>query len=94
MLDPSGFSDKILLRTAPDLTGPWTEGQVIYHIPEMQPGPARDKNTFCYAGKEHPELEGKGDLLFTYVCNTMDVPSLVTNRSIYYPQVVRIPMPH
>jgi hypothetical protein len=24
----------------------------------------------------------------------MDVPSLVTNRKIYYPQVVQIPMPH
>jgi len=23
----------------------------------------------------------------------MDVPSLVTNRRIYYPQVVRVPLP-
>lgn len=47
MLEPSGFSDKVILRRAPDLTGPWTEGQIIYPIPEMQPGPSRDKNTFC-----------------------------------------------
>src|SRR6185437_12779274 len=47
MLEPNGFSDKVILRRAPDLTGPWTEGQVIYHIPEMLPGPTRDKNTFC-----------------------------------------------
>ena len=93
MLEPNGFSDKILLRTAPDLTGPWTEGEVVYHIPEMQPGPARDKNVFCYAGKEHPEFEKPGDLIFTYVCNTMDVPSLVTNRKIYFPQVIHVPMP-
>jgi hypothetical protein len=59
----------------------------------MQPGPARDKNVFCYAGKEHPEFEKTGDLMFTYVCNTMDVPSLVTNRKIYFPQIVHIPMP-
>jgi hypothetical protein len=94
MLEPNGFSDKVLLRSAPDLTGPWTQGQVIYHIPEMLPGPTRDKNTFCYAGKEHPELENSGQLLFTYVCNTMDVPSLVTNRKIYYPQVVLMPLLH
>jgi hypothetical protein len=47
MLEPSGFSDKVILRRAPDLTGPWTEGQIIYPIPEMRPGPSRDKNTFC-----------------------------------------------
>lgn len=94
MLEPSGFSDKVILRTSPDLTGPWTPGKVIYHIPEMQPGPQRDNSVFCYAGKEHPEFETRGDLLFTYVCNTMNVPSLVTNQKIYFPQVVRVPMPH
>ncbi|HZL25055.1 MAG TPA: DUF4185 domain-containing protein [Acidobacteriaceae bacterium] len=92
MFEPVGFSSKILLRTAPELTGPWTEGNVIYQVPEMQPGPGYDKNTFCYAGKEHPEFE-TGDLVFTYVCNTMNVPSLVTNQKIYFPQVVRMPMP-
>ncbi|HEX4156504.1 MAG TPA: DUF4185 domain-containing protein [Acidobacteriaceae bacterium] len=92
MLDPAGFTDKIILRSAPQLTGPWTEGEVIYHIPEMQPGPQRDANVFCYAGKEHPEFE-RGDLLFTYVCNTMKVPELVTHLGIYHPQVVRVPMP-
>jgi Domain of unknown function (DUF4185) len=92
MFEPAGFSSKVLLRTAPELIGPWTEGDVIYQVPEMQPGPGYDKNTFCYAAKEHPEFEA-GDLLFTYVCNTMDVPSLVTNQKIYFPQVVRMPMP-
>jgi hypothetical protein len=93
MLDPHGFSDKVILRSAPTLTGPWSEPQVIYHIPEMLPGPKRDQDTFCYAGKEHPEFETHGDLVFTYVCNTMNVPKLATNTSIYYPQVVRVPMP-
>lgn len=92
MVDPAGFSDRILLRTAPSLIGPWSTGQVIYHMPEMLPGPARDKNVFCYAGKEHPEFENN-DLLFTYVCNTMNVPDLVTRLDIYHPKVVRIPLP-
>jgi hypothetical protein len=93
LLKPEGFSDQVILRTAPDLSGPWTEGEVLYHIPEMQPGPHRDKNVFCYAGKEHPEFESSHDLVFTYVCNTMDVPGLVTNHDIYHPQVIRIPWP-
>jgi hypothetical protein len=93
LLEPNGFSDKVLLKTAPELTGPWTEGTVIYHIPEMQPGPQREKDTFCYAGKEHPEFEGADDLVFTYVCNTMDVPKLVTQTNIYFPRVVTVPLP-
>ncbi len=93
MFDPAAFSEKIVMRTAPNITGPWTEGEVIHRVAEMLPGPARDKDTFCYAAKEHPEFEATGALLFTYVCNTMNVPSLVTNQKIYFPQVVRMPMP-
>lgn len=89
MVDPAWYSGKVILRSANDLTGPWTEGETIYRIPEMQPGPKYDKSIFCYAGKEHPELESGTDLIFTYVCNTMDVPKLVTRRDIYAPQVVR-----
>ena len=93
LVDPAWLSDKIILRSAPDLTGPWTEGSVLYRMPEMQPGPTHDKNVFCYAGKEHPELESGSDLLFTYVCNTMAVPELVTRHDIYHPQVIRQPLP-
>ena len=93
MVDPTLFSDKIMLRTAPSLVGPWTEGEEIYVMPEMQPGPRHDKNVFCYAGKEHPELETNSDIALTYVCNTMDVPELATHLDIYHPQVVRLPLP-
>lgn len=93
MFDPAAFSSKILLRTAAAATGPWSGGQVIYTVPAMQPTtPGYDKNTFCYAAKEHPEFE-HGDLVFTYVCNTFDVPRLATDLDIYFPRVVRMPMP-
>jgi Domain of unknown function (DUF4185) len=93
MFDPSPFSSKILLRSAASATGPWSAGQVIYSVPEMQPStPGYDKNTFCYAGKEHPEFE-HGDLVFTYVCNTFAVQQLATNLNIYFPRAVRMPMP-
>jgi hypothetical protein len=93
MFEPEAFSSRIVLRTATRLTGPWSEGQVIYSVPEMQSStPGYDKSTFCYAAKEHPEFE-RGDLVFTYACNTFDIPKLATNLNIYFPRVVRMPMP-
>jgi len=93
MFDPTGFSSRILLRTAPTPLGPWTEGQEIYKVPEMQlANPDYDKNTFCYAAKEHPEFE-HGDLVFTYACNTFNISRLAKDLDIYFPQVVRMPMP-
>lgn len=94
LLDPAGFSDKVLLREAPSLTGPWNDGKVIYRIPELQPStPGYDKDTFCYAGKEHPEFEDPGSLVFTYVCNTLDVKKLPGETWIYFPKAVEMPWP-
>jgi len=94
MVDPQMFSDKVILRTSPSMTGPWTDGEVIYRIPVLQKSdPKYDPDTFCYAGKEHPEFEQPGELLFTYVCNTMKPKKLLAETDIYFPQVVRMPMP-
>ena len=93
MFEPDAFSSKIILRTASALTGPWSKGKVIFQVPEMQPQePGYDKNTFCYAAKEHPEFE-HNDLVFTYVCNTFNIPALATNLDIYYPRTIRINWP-
>jgi hypothetical protein len=93
MFAPEPFSRDILLRSAPTPVGPWTNDKVIYSVPEKTPGNTKyDKDTFCYAGKEHPEFE-HGDLVFTYVCNTFAVPKLATELSIYFPQTIRMPMP-
>lgn len=94
LVDPQIFSDKVILRTAPEMTGPWTEGEVIYHIPILQKSdPHYDPDTFCYAGKEHPEFEKSGELFFTYVCNTMKPKKLEAEKDVYFPQVVHMPMP-
>jgi hypothetical protein len=92
-VDPTIFSDKVLLRTSPTLMGPWTDGEIIYRIPELQKNsPDYDSDTFCYAGKEHPEFEKTGELVFTYVCNSMK-PKKLEGTAIYFPKVVRMPMP-
>ena len=94
LVDPNLFSSKVLLRTSPSLAGPWTDGEVIYQIPELRKdSPGYDSDTYCYAGKEHPEFEGKEELVFTYVCNTMKPKKLVTELNIYFPKVVRMKMP-
>jgi hypothetical protein len=94
MVDPQIFSDKVILRTAPKMTGPWADGNVIYQIPIMQKSnPDYDSDTFCYAGKEHPEFEKPGELLFTYVCNSMKPKKLEKELNVYFPQVVTQPMP-
>jgi hypothetical protein len=90
---PDLSSDEVLARTAPQITGPWDQAKVIYHIPEMKKGsPGYDKDTLCYAGKEHPEFREPGSILLTYVCNAANVPSLATNSEIYFPKAVRVPL--
>jgi hypothetical protein len=91
---PKLFSDAIVVRTAPQLTGPWSDGKVIYRVPEMQKGNVGyDKDTFCYAGKEHTEFRQPGSLLITYACNTMNVKKLASDLNIYFPKAVRVPFP-
>jgi hypothetical protein len=92
MMDPK-LTGKIILRTASAMTGPWSEAKAIYSVPELKKdAPGYDSDTFCYAGKEHPEFENS-DLLFTYACNTMKVPKLLEKLDLYYPQTVRMEMP-
>jgi hypothetical protein len=94
MFEPGWMSNKIILRSASELLGPWTEGETIYEVPEMQKGTAGyDPDTFCYAAKEHPEFEKPGELVFTYVCNSMKPPKIADLLNIYFPQVIRRKMP-
>lgn len=94
LMDPGGFSDKVLLRDAPALTGTWSGGEAIYRVPELQASwPHYDRDTFCYAAKEHPEFEDAGSLVLTYVCNTMDVKKLASETWLYFPKSVQMPWP-
>jgi len=44
--------------------------------------PGYDKDTFCYAVKEHIEFT-EGKIAFTYACNSMVVAKTVANMNIY-----------
>lgn len=93
LLDPNPYVGDAWVRFAPAMDGPWSKPQVVYHVPEMDKTAGYDKDIFCYAGKEHPEFEKPGELVFTYACNLMKPKKLESRSDIYFPKVVRMPMP-
>jgi Domain of unknown function (DUF4185) len=65
--------NKIVMRTAPRITGPWSDPQVVY-----RPEKITDKD-LIYAAKEHPELAREnGRVLYVTFVNSADyVPRLI-----------------
>lgn len=82
----NGLSPDILVRTAPALTGPWSEARVVYRCPEMK-GPV-----FTYAAKAHRELVG-GEIVATYVTNAGDLGTVVSDAALYRPLFLRGAVP-
>ena len=72
-------------RTAPRPEGPWSGvGDVYRPVESFMP------DAFVYAGKAHPELDGGGALVATYVPSSfVDLPRS-TDERFYYPHFVRI----
>jgi hypothetical protein len=64
---------KILMRTAPRITGPWDDGEIVFRPERIADG------DLIYAAKEHPELARDGGRLMyiTFVNSTTYVPQLV-----------------
>jgi hypothetical protein len=90
--NPGPLSNAIAARTADTPVGPWSAPQPVYRFPEMTPGnPLYDKDTFCYATKEHIEF-GDASLVVTYVCNSFNFQKMLNNMEIYRPQVVVLPL--
>ncbi len=67
---------KILMRTAPRRTGPWSAGEVVYQPKRIGDG------DLIYAAKEHPELASEGGrvVYVTFVNSTTYVPQLIEVR--------------
>ncbi len=68
-----GREGQIVMRTAPERTGPWSEPQLVYEVKRDSP------NTFVYAAKEHPELaRDDGRRIFiTFVNSASYIPELL-----------------
>jgi hypothetical protein len=81
-----GMSDKIMLRTAGNPEGPWSDQTEVYRAPET----GWSKNYFCYAARSHIELSGSKDLLVSYVCNSTDFWEMAADARIYRPKFIRV----
>ena len=93
---PHFLDNKILMHTAPELIGPWSQAIAIYTTPEMTPGSEKyNKNFSCYFGREHIQFYDRSDkrLLITYDSSTNNFSDLVANLEIYFPKVVSIAVP-
>jgi hypothetical protein len=92
---PGFLNNKIRIRTAPELTGPWTEEKIVYECPESTPGSAvYDPDNFCYLGREHIQFYDSQNqaMLVTYDCNSTKFGKLVANMAVYSPHVIWIPL--
>ncbi|HUV29531.1 MAG TPA: DUF4185 domain-containing protein [Acidobacteriota bacterium] len=73
----------VMMRTAPALTGPWSELQLVFEPPE-KPVP----DVMIYAAKAHPEIVG-ADLIITYNTNG-PIETIIADTNIYYPRFVKL----
>jgi hypothetical protein len=90
---PEFPSPRAVVRTADSPVGPWSAPETIYEFLEMKrDNPGYDKDTFCYAVKEHIEFTDT-KIAMTYACNTMVIAKVMKNMDIYRPRVVILDLP-
>lgn len=80
------FGTRILARVADSPSGPWTDPVPIYQVPDIDP----KRKHFTYAAKAHPHLSASGKLLVTYIVNSHDFGSMVSDASIYRPRFIEV----
>lgn len=76
-----GVAD-VMMRTAPNITGPWSDLQLVY-----EPAEKSVPDVMIYAAKAHPEIVG-ADLIITYNTNG-PIETIIADTTIYYPRFVR-----
>ena len=87
------MDNKINMRTAPELTGPWSEEIIIYEIPEITPGNSSyTESNFCYSPRECIQNYDpiKHEMLITYDINNPNFFEINANPKIYTPKVIKI----
>ncbi|MEN8118164.1 MAG: hypothetical protein ABFS16_14360 [Bacteroidota bacterium] len=88
------FKDnKIKMRTAPALTGPWLDEKIIYEIPEVTLGSVSySKSNFCYLAREciqnYDSITHK--MVITYDVNNTSFSEILSKPEIYTPKVITV----
>lgn len=94
-LSPEKMGHQLLYATSRLPEGPWsTPAALLPSIEEVDPAsPLYHPHTFCYAGKEHRQFSRGGNLVVTYVCNSLedidDQESFLRKNLFLYRPVVR-----
>jgi Domain of unknown function (DUF4185) len=90
---PEFPSPRAVARLADSAIGPWSAPQTIFEFPETKVALAGyDKDTFCYAVKEHVEFT-ESKIALTYACNSMVVAKAIANMQIYRPRTIVLDLP-
>ncbi|MGI8417065.1 MAG: DUF4185 domain-containing protein, partial [Nakamurella sp.] len=65
--------NQLVIRTAPEITGPWSEPQVVFRPARTTP------DSLFNAGKEHPEFSREGGRVtyMTFIDSSVYVPHLI-----------------
>lgn len=93
IIGPGFWSNKIRMRQATQLTGPWSDEETIYECPEQTPGSLLyHQDNFCYLGREHIQFYDPKTrtMVLTYDHNTTNFQKLVADTSIYVPKVISV----
>jgi hypothetical protein len=94
-LSTQNKGDQLLYQFADEPEGPWSKPKTLgVKVPEVDPhSTLYDKNSFCYAGKEHIEFARNRNLVVTYVCNSAEdmqnQTSFIRRNLFLYRPVVR-----
>mgnify|MGYP001962638295 FL=1 len=83
------FGRHVLVRTAADPEGPWSEFRKVFLVTNLEKGKHK---RFTYAGKGHAHLSAPGELLISYVINSHNFWDMVGDASIYRPRFIRVPL--
>ncbi|KAL0242835.1 hypothetical protein GEMRC1_005398 [Eukaryota sp. GEM-RC1] len=80
------FGNSINYRVATSFEGPWSEGIVLYEVPDEY----KSRNRFFYAPKVHPEMSRHDDeLILTYATNSFVPEDLDDDADLYVPRFIR-----
>jgi hypothetical protein len=80
-------TDNIVARLAPAPWGPWQDPISLYRCPEADWG----ENIICYAAKGHPEIAITADeLIISYIPNSTDFDTMVSDARLYRPRFIRV----
>jgi len=92
--DPSGSFRTACYSRAARVSDPWTTSQALFAYPEMRSSDSRHTaSVFCYAAKEHPELESGNKVAITYACNSFKEAEIFRDLRLYRPELVVTHLP-